>query len=436
MLTHWLAQSSSFFSPDAVQTSTVDQVLSPYIYVFYASFLVSYFFTPMMRQVAIYYHVIDQPDTLRKMHKEPVAYLGGVAVFLGWMAGLAMSQFVEAHRVANLPHLRWPGAILLGSTLIVALGLWDDLRKTKPWVKITVQVVAALTLLHGGIGTHCTGPMMAPIVNRPWMYHHLNENLLQFVELTTSGLLTVVVVVGSCNAANLMDGLDGLCGGVSAIIAAGFVFLAVHMATLGNLASTNIDGIRVVLGLSLLGAVLGFVPFNFNPASIFLGDTGSMFIGFAFATLMVMMAEAQSKWFMAAAVIFALPILDTALALVRRWVNRRPIFSADRYHMHHQLLARGFTVKQTVLISYGLAVCFLLLGTAIVFMRTRYVVAAYMVIFGSIFVAAYKGGLVHEKLKITAAKGDRGNRFHPTHSVSNQRGRSRSGRCPSTAPST
>jgi UDP-GlcNAc:undecaprenyl-phosphate GlcNAc-1-phosphate transferase len=408
MFNYWLAQTTvdPFFSPDPTPTSTVDQVLSPYIYVFYAAFLFAYFFTPMMRMVAVYYRVIDQPDQQRKLHKEPVAYLGGVAVFLGWMAGLAMSQFVQAHRVdVSLPHLRWPFAILLGSALIVALGLWDDLRKTNPWLKILVQVVAAIALLCGGIGTHSTSPLLAPIVNRLALHYHLNQPLVDFIEMTTGGLLTIILVVGSCNAANLMDGLDGLCGGVSAIIAGGFVFLAVHMATLGHIGTTNPEGMRVVLGLALLGAVLGFVPFNFNPASIFLGDTGSMFIGFAFATMMIMMAEERSKWFLAAVVMYALPILDTALAFVRRWVNKRPIFSADRFHIHHQLMARGFSVRQTVMISYGLTVCFVLLGAAIVFMRTRYVVAAYMVIFGSIIVAAYKGGLVHEKSKVDAAKG-------------------------------
>jgi UDP-GlcNAc:undecaprenyl-phosphate GlcNAc-1-phosphate transferase len=398
MLTYWLAQTDPFFTPDPIPTSTVDQVLSPYIYVFYAAFLVAYFFTPMMRQVAVYYRVIDQPDLNRKLHKEPVAYLGGVAVFLGWMAGLAMSQFVQAHRVdVTLPHLRWPSAILLGSALIVALGLWDDLRKTNPWLKILVQVLAASALLWGGIGTTSTAPLLAPIVNRLSIHYHLNGPLVHFIQLSTGALMTIILVVGSCNAANLMDGLDGLCGGVSAIIAGGFVFLAVHMATIGHIGTTNTEGMRVVLGLALLGAVLGFVPFNFNPASIFLGDTGSMFIGFAFATMMIMMAEERSKWFLAGVVMYALPILDTALAFVRRWVNKRPIFSADRFHIHHQLMARGLSVKQTVLVSYGLAICFVCLGGAIVFLRTRYVVAAYMVIFGSIIVAAYKGGLVHEK---------------------------------------
>jgi UDP-GlcNAc:undecaprenyl-phosphate GlcNAc-1-phosphate transferase len=411
MLTHLLALTTMPAGSvnDSSPVYTTDDVLSPYIYVFYGAFLVSYVFTPMMRQVALYYRVIDQPDAHRKMHKEPVAYLGGVAVFLGWLAALATSQYVQTHRLdASVPHLHWPVAIVIGAITIVVLGLWDDTQKIRPWMKIVVQVLAALALLTGGVGTGSTGPLLTPLAQRPVIADLLVSPAWQHgyhvLVYCSSCLMTIALVVGCCNATNLMDGLDGLCGGVSAIIAAGFVFLAVHMATSGHLGATNTEGMRVVLGLALLGAVLGFVPFNFNPASIFLGDTGSMFIGFSFATLLTMMAEERPKWFLAAFVMFALPVLDTALAFVRRWVNKRPVFSADRHHIHHQLLARGFSVRQTVIISYGLAICFTVLGGAIVFMRTRYVVAAYMVIFGSIIVAAYKMGLVHEKTIVAGAR--------------------------------
>jgi UDP-GlcNAc:undecaprenyl-phosphate/decaprenyl-phosphate GlcNAc-1-phosphate transferase len=198
-----------------------------------------------------------------------------------------------------------------------------------------------------------------------------------------------------------MDGLDGLCGGVSAVIAGGFLLPAISLAMYSGGFATQNDAIRVVLGLALLGAVLGFVPYNFNPASIFLGDTGSMFIGFASATMMVLFASetGQFKWFLAAMVMFSLPALDTALAFVRRYVNGRPLFSPDRFHFHHQLVARGFTVKQTVMISYALSIAFVLLGAAIVFTRTRYAVAIYLVVFGCIMVAAYKMGMVHEQVK-------------------------------------
>jgi UDP-GlcNAc:undecaprenyl-phosphate GlcNAc-1-phosphate transferase len=194
-----------------------------------------------------------------------------------------------------------------------------------------------------------------------------------------------------------MDGLDGLCGGVTAIIAGGFVIVAIHLAMFGAAVNTNWDALRVILGLALLGAVLGFVPYNFNPASIFMGDTGSMLLGYTCGTMIILLAQQQAKWGLAAMVIFALPILDTVLAFARRFLKGRSIFEADRQHFHHQLVARGFTVKQTVLISYGLSIFFALLGVAMVFMRTRYTVMIYMVTFAYLIVAAYKMGMVHER---------------------------------------
>jgi UDP-GlcNAc:undecaprenyl-phosphate GlcNAc-1-phosphate transferase len=215
----------------------------------------------------------------------------------------------------------------------------------------------------------------------------------------SSGIMVVLIVVGCCNATNLMDGMDGLCGGVTAIIAAGLLFVAVHLATFGGGLNTNWDALRVILGLALLGAVLGFVPYNFNPASIFMGDTGSMFLGFGCAVIIILLAQERAKWFLAAMVMFAFPILDTALAFARRWIAGRPLFSADAQHFHHQLVQRGFSVKQTVLISYALAIGFAILGAAVVFTRTRYAVAIYLVTFGSIIVAAYKLGMVHERAR-------------------------------------
>ncbi len=152
-----------------------------------------------------------------------------------------------------------------------------------------------------------------------------------------------------------------------------------------------------MLALALLGAVLGFVPYNFNPASIFMGDTGSMFLGFASALLILTMAESDSRWLLGSMVMFALPVLDTALAIARRIVNKRHVFAADKQHFHHQLVARGLTVRRAVIIAYSLAIFFTVLGGMIVLLRTRYVISIHLVIFGSIIVAAYKMGMVHER---------------------------------------
>lgn len=386
---------------------TADEVLSPYIYVFYAAFVVSFIFTPIMRSVAMYYGIIDEPDRVRKMHAVPVAYLGGVAVFLGWICGLAVSQFLRLHQVPlgwTTTHLVIKFSIVIGACCIVLLGLWDDILRLKPWVKIMGQVLASLILLADGIGTRLAEPVLVPVS------HLLNARfgvplIPEWFMVIVSAVMVVCIVVFCCNATNLMDGLDGLCGGVTAVISAGLLFLAIHLAMAGSGLNTNWDGLRVVLGLALLGAVLGFVPYNFNPASIFMGDTGSMFLGFCCAVMIILMGQGQHpKWFMASTVMFALPVLDTMLAFIRRYVNGRPLFSADKYHIHHQLVARGFSVKQTVLISYGLAIFFAILGGAIVYMRTRYVGAIYLVIFGSIIVAAYKMGMVHEKPRVVSRR--------------------------------
>jgi UDP-GlcNAc:undecaprenyl-phosphate GlcNAc-1-phosphate transferase len=378
----------------------IDEVLSPYVYVFYAAFVVAFVFTPIMRRIATYYNIIDKPDLVRKMHARPVAYLGGVAVFLGWLAGLTMSQFLLMHvHALGLPaHVTLPISIVAGGLVIVCLGLLDDVLKVRPSVKILGQVVATALLLSSGLGTHWMHAFLDPISSRLYNQQLLSSpSFPEPVIITISCLASTAIIVFCCNAANLMDGLDGLCGGVTAIVAFGFVILAVYLCMTGGGARTNIDAVRLVLALALLGGVLGFVPFNFNPASIFMGDTGSMFLGFSCAVMIVMIAEVGGKWFLAAGVMFALPVLDSSLAIARRWVHKRPIFSADKHHFHHQMVARGLTVRKAVMLAYVLAIGFVLMGISILFMRTRYAVAAYLVIFGYIIVTAYKLGMVHER---------------------------------------
>ena len=389
-------------------TLSVDGVLAPLIWVFFAAYIVSYLLTPIMRRVAIYNGVVDKPDGLRKIHREPVAYLGGVAVFCGWFVGVTVTQLIGWHLGPYWspvlgPHIPIPLPLAIAAILVVGLGLMDDLYGISPKWKISGQVLAAVTLLSAGIGVGLTGPFLNNIDERlPRLIGtHLRPDVLAWTIYATSCGLTTAIIVFCCNASNLMDGLDGLCGGVTAIIAIGMVALAVNLAThpaLNIPGGPARDGLRVVVALALLGSTLGFLPYNFNPASIFMGDSGSLFLGFTCALMIILLGEVEARWLLAALVMFSLPVLDTALAFARRKLAGRPLFSPDKQHLHHQLIARGLSVKQAVLVAYGLAVFFVLCGVAVVYIRTRFAVAFYLVLFGSIVVAAYKMGMVHERV--------------------------------------
>lgn len=396
---------------------SVDDVLKPYVWVFYASFIVAYLLTPLMRRVAIYYEVVDKPDGLRKVHREPVAYLGGIAVFCGWFVGIAVSTFCQWHlgsywNATFGVNVQFPVQIVIGATMVVVLGFFDDIFHISPKFKIIGQVLAACALLQAGLGTHITEPFIHNVNERlpRFIGTAMSPGLYEWLVFTTSCGLTTAIVVFCCNASNLMDGLDGLCGGVTAIISLGLVALAVNLALypkLTDATAVNMDAVRVIMGLALLAATLGFVPFNFNPASIFMGDAGSLFLGFSCAVMIVLLGEAEARWLLAAMVMFSLPVLDTALAFARRKLAGRPLFSADKQHLHHQLVARGMSVKQAVLTAYALAIFFVLCGIAIVYIRTRYAVGFYLVLFGSIIVAAYKMGMIHERV-VKAPKAEMG----------------------------
>jgi UDP-GlcNAc:undecaprenyl-phosphate GlcNAc-1-phosphate transferase len=232
------------FVPDAMggggRPLSVDVVLEQYIWVFYASFLVSFVFTPVMRVVANFYQIIDQPDRVRKMHNVPVAYLGGMAVFLGWLTGLAISQFrrMPLHEPGLPIHVTINFSIVAGACVIIVIGLWDDVFGIKPWMKIAGQVGAASLLLAENIGTRCTGIFFDTLnhwlaiqqEHGHWMAGSYIPHIPGWVTYLTSSVVVVLVVEACCNAKNLMDRLDGHSGGVTAVIAGGFLFLAVHLA--------------------------------------------------------------------------------------------------------------------------------------------------------------------------------------------------------------
>ncbi|MHC4508957.1 MAG: MraY family glycosyltransferase [Planctomycetota bacterium] len=177
--------------------------------------------------------------------------------------------------------------------------------------------------------------------------------------------------------------MDGLCAGVTVIITVALLILAIH---LGTWASSRVggDSVRVTVSLALLGALCGFLPFNRHPAKIFMGDAGSMLLGFLVAALMILFAEKAVRWWMASVVVFGLPILDTAVALARRLLNGRPLFVSDRGHIYDQMIDSGIPLKRTVAICYGLAAIYALIGLGLSLrtkIRARYALVIYVLVF-------------------------------------------------------
>jgi UDP-GlcNAc:undecaprenyl-phosphate GlcNAc-1-phosphate transferase len=377
-------------------THSVVEVLADKWWIGLLSLAVGLIATPIVRAIAYRRKIVDKPDDLLKPHGRPVAYLGGLAMFAGLLSGLAgyllvMPNLADHWRdlTEALVRLHWSGpsrppalvdnplwqllAIVVACALIMMIGLVDDLRSLKPRQKIYGQLAAAGILLAGGIADTTSITILGPI------FEWAGAQPPQWLVFSASAVMCVIIVIGACNAANLLDGMDGLCGGVTAIIALGFLALAIWLAVWKN---TSTDGIRVCLCLSMAGAVLGFLPYNLPPASIFMGDAGSMLLGFFVAVMMCLFSiEGTARWLVASAVVFSLPILDTGLAVVRRLASGKSIVSGDRSHLYDQLQDRGMTIKQVVALFYLLSSAAAVIGvTGAILLRLRDALPIYLVL--------------------------------------------------------
>ncbi len=359
----------------------IRSVVGPYLSVFFVALVVSLILTPLMRWLAVRNGVVDRPDLIRKHHGRVTAYLGGAAIFLAWLAGMCACFFIVPHdpRVLALgtTHVAFPISIVIGALVITLTGLMDDVFGISPRVKVGGQLFAAAALAHNDVG-------FALVEDLIKFFGYQPPETFCYVAGAT---LIAVFVLGGCNAMNLMDGMDGLAGGVTFIAAVGLLFLSVFTAvglTGPADAPPGIDiltsPVRIVMCLAIMGAILGFLLFNFYPASIFMGDAGSLLLGYLSISTILLLAHAPASGpalVMAALIVFALPIVDTMLAIVRRKVAGRPIFEPDKHHMHHELQARGLNVPQATLVMYLLAAFFAAAGCSIVFLRGRYVVAIF-----------------------------------------------------------
>jgi UDP-GlcNAc:undecaprenyl-phosphate/decaprenyl-phosphate GlcNAc-1-phosphate transferase len=302
-----------------------------------AALLFTLALTPACRTVCWRLGWVDQPG-FRKVHQYPVPRTGGIAIFLGYAAALCLLRLAPlrgASPYAGLLSGAW--ALLPAILAAFVTGLLDDLLGFKPWMKLVGQVIAAALACNAGVQIRSLG---GHSIGGAWWHIPL----------------TLFWLVACSNAFNLIDGLDGL--------AAGIGLFATATAFLSALLSGN--GALALATAPLLGALLGFLPYNFNPASIFMGDCGSVTVGFLLGCFGVIWSQKSATLLgmTAPLIALAIPLLDTILAIARRFLARRPVFGADRGHIHHRLLARGLTPRRVAYVLYafaGMAACLSLL---------------------------------------------------------------------------
>ena len=307
---------------------------------FFTGLLSAFVLTRSVRDFAVSHGWVAVPTQERHMHSSPLPRLGGVAIFLSFCCCMAIAGIWSMRHPStrNPLFLRTIATIFVPATIVFLLGVYDDLRGVGPYVKFTVQGIAGALLYAGGLR----------IVNIPVLF---GDRVLPWY----FGLaMTVIWVIAITNAFNLIDGLDGLAAGsalFSTMVA--FVVALLHGQPLVE-----------IMTIALAGAILGFLRYNFNPATIFLGDSGSLLIGFLLSALALHGAE-KAPTIVAVAipiVSFGLPILETVLSVIRRLISGRPVFTADHEHIHHKLLQHGMTHRQVVILLYGVSAGFAMLS--------------------------------------------------------------------------
>jgi UDP-GlcNAc:undecaprenyl-phosphate GlcNAc-1-phosphate transferase len=329
---------------------------------------------PLLRLVAIRCDLYDRPDSGLKPHERPVPYLGGAGIWLGWLAVLLLAM---AGREAPGRQVAW---IAAGGSVLMLVGLIDDIRHLPPVTRLAAQAAVGGLLLYAGIGRGVWAALSQP----------LQTHLPAWLTGSEAGLVInaaffIFFLLGATNSTNLIDGLDGLCGGILAIASLSFWVVALllwrHVGhggpTLLEAGEPGIDAgmaLRIALCAGVVGAGAGFLCYNLHPASMFMGDSGSLLLGFNVALMIALSAE-QGAWrgLAAALLVFGFPILDTSLAIARRWLNGRPLFVGDRSHLYDQLRDRGMSVRGTVYACYLMGTAFGALGSACVLLPATWV---------------------------------------------------------------
>lgn len=296
------------------------------------SVVVAFATTPLSIRIANRFGIIDKPKDERRVHKKPIPRFGGMGIFLGSMAGLiipaGMNNKIEV--------------AMLGGLLMYALGVIDDIYDIKPVVKFGGQILIA-SLVYA-LGVRIT------FISNFFGAANADSHANVILSAGVAYVITVFWIVGITNAVNLMDGLDGLAAGSTAIMALSLAYIAyIHGIRLGSM--------PVCIALvAVAGGCLGFLPYNFSPAKTFMGDGGALYLGYMIAVLSVIspLKRATVVGALIPMLTLAVPIFDTAFAMLRRMLKHESIMHADKGHLHHHLMAAGFGQRRSVLIMYGI----------------------------------------------------------------------------------
>lgn len=293
------------------------------------TFFSSVIIMPIIKKVAIHINAIDIPNE-RKVHTKPIPRLGGLGIYLSFILGYILFAEPSFQMIS----------ILISGFIIILTGLIDDVNPVKARYKLIMQIIAAcIVVFYGNI-----------------VLNHISAfgMNLNFVE-PLNYIVTILFIVSITNAINLIDGIDGLAAGVSSIYFATIAIIAFILA--------KTSGLDVILALIMLGSTLGFLVYNFNSASIFMGDSGSLFLGFIISVIALLGFKATTLTsLIVPLVLLAIPIFDTILAILRRTIKHQSIGKPDKEHFHHQLLKMKFSTKKTVLIIYLINILFALVS--------------------------------------------------------------------------
>ena len=320
--------------------------------------------TPLVIKLAHKIGAVDKPSE-RKVHQNVMPRLGGLAIFIAVIAGYFVAGLYEAKITG----------IMVGALIIIVLGIIDDKYEISAKIKLLGQILAACAVMGSGL--------TIDVLNIP------------FIGVFELGIFSYVVtlfwILAITNAINLIDGLDGLSAGISSIVFASIAFLAFSADKM----------LILTLSLILLVSTLGFLFHNFYPAKIFMGDTGSMFLGYAISilSLLGLYKSVTLFSFVVPIMILGVPIFDTSFAIIRRVVNRKPISVADKSHLHHRLLALGLTHRDTVLVIYGFGLIFSIAAITFETLTLRWAIFILLFILIAFEIIAEKIGLVSEEYR-------------------------------------